>query len=231
MQGVPTLGVAQNAAPRMRHNACRQEYERPYDVYSPISAALVIFITTIALSLFGLYRSPRFLDRSLFRPYWFLRRRQYDTIVLSGLVHADLMHLIFNMVTFYFFAFALERAIGAMSFLVLYMAGLFVSHAGTWYKQRNNPEYACLGASGAISAVLFAAIVYFPEQSLFIIPFPVPIPAPLFAVGYLAYTWYAARHPRGRINHDAHLGGAFTGLAYVALTDPGAYSALFRLLG
>ena len=196
-----------------------------------ISAALAIFIVTIALSLIGLYRSPRFLDRSLFRPYWFLRRKQYDTIILSGLVHADLMHLIFNMMTFYFFAFALERRIGAARFLVLYLAGLLVSHAGTWYKQRSDPQYACLGASGAISAVLFAAIVYFPSQSLFIIPFPVPIPAPLFAVGYLAYTWYAARHPHGRINHDAHLGGAAAGLAFVALTDPGAYAALSRLLG
>src|SRR5690554_6206445 len=77
------------------------------------SAALGIFVITIALSLFGLYRSPRFLDRSLFRPYWFFRRRQFDTVVLSGLMHADLMHLIFNMMTFYFFAFALERYIGA----------------------------------------------------------------------------------------------------------------------
>lgn len=196
-----------------------------------ISAALAIFIVTIVLSLVGLYRSPRFLDRSLFRPYWFLRKKQYDTIILSGLVHADLMHLIFNMMTFYFFAFALERHIGAGRFLTLYLAGLLVSHAGTWYKQRNDPQYACLGASGAISAVLFAAIVYFPGQSLFIIPFPIPIPAPLFAVGYLAYTWYAARHPHGRINHDAHLGGAAAGLAFVALTDPGAYAALSRLLG
>ncbi len=194
------------------------------------SAALGIFVITIALSLFGLYRSPRFLDRSLFRPYWFFRRRQFDTVVLSGLMHADLMHLIFNMMTFYFFAFALERYIGASRFLILYLAGLLVSHAGTWYKQRNNQQYACLGASGAISAVLFAAIVYFPDQSLFIIPIPVPIPAPLFAIGYLAYTWYAARHPHGRINHDAHLGGALTGLAFVALTDPGAYSALLGYL-
>jgi membrane associated rhomboid family serine protease len=65
-------------------------------------------------------------------------------------------------------------------------------------------------------------------MSLFIIPIPLPIPAPLFAVGYVAYSWYSARHARGRINHDAHLGGALFGLAFVALTDPGAYA---RLLG
>jgi membrane associated rhomboid family serine protease len=74
--------------------------------------------------------------------------------------------------------------------------------------------------------VLFAAIVYFPEQSLFIIPIPVPIPAPLFALGYLGYSYWASKHPHGRINHDAHLGGALTGLAFVALTDMGAYARL-----
>jgi membrane associated rhomboid family serine protease len=195
-----------------------------------ISAALIIFIATLATSLIGLFAAPKLIDRSLFRPYWFLRRRQYDTVVLSGFVHADLAHLIFNMVTFYFFGFLLERAIGSTHFLVLYFVGLLVSHIGTYFKQQNNPEYACLGASGAISAVLFAAIVFFPDQSLFIIPIPVPIPAPLFGVGYLAYTWYAARNPHGRINHDAHLGGAITGLLYVALIEPRAYEYLFKNL-
>lgn len=195
-----------------------------------ISAALVIFTLTIAISLIALYSSPNLLDRSLFRPYWFLRRRQYDTVIMSGFVHADLMHLIFNMMTFYFFAFPLERYIGTVPFTVLYFAGLLVSHAGTYHKHRRNPDYACLGASGAIAAVLFAAIVYFPDQRLFILPFPVPIPAPLFAVGYLGYSYYAAKHPHGRINHDAHLGGALTGLVFVALTRPSAYEYLLRSL-
>jgi membrane associated rhomboid family serine protease len=193
-----------------------------------LSASLVIFVATLALSLIGLFQSPKLIDRCLFRPYWLLRRRQYHTVVTSGFVHADLMHLIFNMMTFYFFAFPLERFIGSVRFALLYFAGLLISHAGTWYKQRDNPEYASLGASGAISAVLFAAIVFFPDQSLFIIPIPVPIPAPLFAIGYLAYTWWASKHPHGRINHDAHLGGALTGLAFVALTEPGAYANLLR---
>ncbi len=195
---------------------------------SQVSAALVIFVATIAISLIGLFGAPKLVERSLFRPYWFLRRKEYDTVIMSGFVHADLMHLIFNMVTFYFFAFALERAIGTVPFVVLYVAGLVISHAGTYYKHRGNPEYACLGASGAISAVLFAAIVFFPNQSLIILPIPIPIPAPLFAVLYLAYTYYAARNPHGRINHDAHLGGAITGLLFVALVAPGAYRNLLQ---
>lgn len=197
---------------------------------SGIGVAAVIFAVTIAASLFGLYRSPAFVERCLFRPYWFLRRRQYETIVTSGFVHADLGHLIFNMLTFYFFAFPLEKQIGPARFALLYLIGLVVSDLGTYLKHRNNPDYASLGASGAISAVLFAAIVYFPGMTLFIIPIPLPIPAPLFAVGYLVYSWWSARHARGRINHDAHLGGALFGVAFVMATDPSAWSAMMRAL-
>jgi membrane associated rhomboid family serine protease len=194
-----------------------------------ISGALLILVTTIATSLVALFGAPRLLDRSLFRPYWLLRRRQYDTVVMSGFVHADLTHLLFNMVTFYSFGFGLERRIGTTSLVLLYVVGLLLSHLGTWYKQRNNPEYASLGASGAISAILFAAILYSPGP-LLILPIPFPIPAPLFAIGYLAYTYYASKNQTGRINHDAHLGGALTGLAFVALTDPGRYPAFFAAL-
>jgi membrane associated rhomboid family serine protease len=196
-----------------------------------VSIALLIFAVTLVASLAGLYARPQVIERSLFRPYWFLRRKQYATIVTSGFVHADLPHLIFNMVTFWFFAFPLEKQIGSVRFAVLYVLGLVVSDLGTYFKHRNDPHYASLGASGAISAVLFAAIVYFPWMELFIIPIPLPIPAPLFAVGYVAYSWYSARQARGRINHDAHLGGALFGIVFVLLTDPGAFTQLLRWLG
>jgi membrane associated rhomboid family serine protease len=191
-----------------------------------MSVAAIILVVTVAVSLAGLFGSPKIVERSLFRPYWFLRKKQYETIVTSGFVHADLPHLIFNLVTFYFFAFQLEKQVGSARFAALYLIGLVVSDIGTYFKHRNDPEYASLGASGAISAVLFASIVYFPWQKLFIIPIPVPIPAPLFAIGYVAYSWYSANHARGRINHDAHLGGALAGLAFVLLTDPAAYARL-----
>ena len=193
--------------------------------------AVVIFVVTIATSLIGLYSSPRLIERSLFRPYWFLRRKQYDTIYMSGFVHADLGHLLLNMVTFYFFAFDLEGYIGTLSFLVLYLAALVLSHGCTYYKHRNHPEYASLGASGAISAVLFAYIVYFPTATLMILPIPVPIPAALFGVAYLAYSYFAGGREQGRINHHAHLCGALTGIAFVVITDPGAIGRLIRYFG
>ena len=189
-----------------------------------MSAALIIFVATIAASLAGLYGNRQIIERSVFRPYDFRRGRGYATPIASGFVHADLPHLLFNMLTFYFFAFPLERQIGSFRFAALYFMALIVSDVGTYLKHRNDPMYGSLGASGAISAVLFAAIVYFPWMELFIIPIPLPIPAPLFAVAYVAYSWWSARQARGRINHDAHLGGALFGLLFVLLTDPGAFS-------
>ncbi len=193
--------------------------------------ATVILAVTIATSLLGMYRMPRIIDRCLFRPYFFLRHRQYDTIYLSGFVHADLGHLLFNMVTFYFFAFSMERYVGTSRFLILYFVGLVVSHSCTYLKHKDNAEYASLGASGAISAVLFAYIVYFPMTKLIILPIPIPIPAALFAVGYVAYSYWASLHSRGRINHDAHLCGALSGLVFVAVTDFAAFGRLLTAIG
>jgi membrane associated rhomboid family serine protease len=188
--------------------------------------ATVILAATILTSLLGMYSMPRVINRCLFRPYFFQRKKQYDTIILSGLVHADLGHLLFNMITFYFFAFPLERYIGTTRFLVLYFFGLLASHSCTYFKHRDNAEYASLGASGAISAVLFAYIVYFPTTTLMIIPIPVPIPAWLFALGYVGYSYWASLHSRGRINHDAHLCGAVSGLVFVAMLDFAAFGRL-----
>jgi membrane associated rhomboid family serine protease len=193
-------------------------------------AATLVFVITIALSLLGLFRAPQVIDICLFRPYYFLRRQQYLTIISSGFVHADLGHLLFNMFTFYFFAFPMERQFGSAYFIALYLFGLVASHGCTWYKHRGNSLYASLGASGAISAVLFAYIVYAPTTTLFIFPIPLPIPAALFAVGYVAWSWWAAKQESGRINHDAHLCGALSGLLFVLLVHPHAYLMLLETL-
>jgi membrane associated rhomboid family serine protease len=122
----------------------------------------------------------------------------------------------------------LEYRLGTPLFVLLYGAGLLLSQYGTYRKHRNNPDYATLGASGAVSAVMFAYIVYSPTSKLMLFIFPVPIPAPLFGIAYLAYSIWSARHSRDRINHDAHLGGALTGLAFVALFDPHAYARAWQ---
>jgi membrane associated rhomboid family serine protease len=141
---------------------------------------------------------------------------------MHAFVHADIPHLLFNSLALYSFGVSLERAIGTTRFVILYLLGLVIASLGTVYKHRNNPEYASLGASGAILAVVFANIVYYPKSTVFL--FFVPMPAVVFAFGYLAYTWWASTQSRGRINHDAHLDGALTGLIFVGLTDFQAWS-------
>jgi membrane associated rhomboid family serine protease len=195
-----------------------------------MSVTELLLAVMVLASVAGLTFAPVLLERSLFRPYWLVPKRQYATLITSGFMHANLAHLAFNAFTFWSFGRALERAIGSQRFLVLYVLGLLVSNGGTWLKHRADPAYASLGASGAILAVLFASVVYFPTQSLYILPLPVPIPAPWFAVGYLAYSWYASRFLRGRVNHDAHFGGAIAGLVFVALTDPDAWRRAISLV-
>ena len=192
-----------------------------------ITAAAVIFAVTLGLSLFGLYQKPELIGRLVLRPYRVARGKDVETVITSGFVHGDLGHLLFNMVTFYFFCFPMERFLGSTRFLVLYGLGLALSSVCSIVKEKNNPGYATLGASGAISAVLFAYIIYFPLSTLLIFPIPFPIPAFLFAIGYLAYSMWASKQGRGNINHDAHLCGAVTGVAFVLVTDPGALAGMF----
>jgi membrane associated rhomboid family serine protease len=174
--------------------------------------------------------SPRLRERAVLRPYLIARGSDYWRLLTSGFVHADIAHLIFNLITFYSFAFTLEHVIGTPRFILLYFCGLLVSGVGTCLQHRNEPNYASLGASGAILAVLFASIVYFPRSRLLIFPLPIPIPAPLFAVLYLAWSYYSSRSAKDRVNHDAHIAGALTGVAFVALSDPQSFLALLRYL-
>jgi membrane associated rhomboid family serine protease len=195
-------------------------------------ATLSLLLLIIGFSALALWVSPKMLQRNLLRPYWLLKERDYSTIITSGFIHGDFGHLLFNSLTLYFFGPDLERRIGSTRFIALYFIGLVLSSLGTVYKQRNNPDYAALGASGAILAVLFAFIVYFPTRTLYLY-FALPIPAVLFAFGYMAYSWWASKTNRqDRINHDAHLDGALTGLLFVALTDFAAWRHAFaQVLG
>src|SRR5690606_6956885 len=124
----------------------------------------------------GLWGNPRIIERCVFRPYEFARGRRRGTLIASGFAHADGAHLLFNMITFYFFGVPMEFVLGTGPFLVLYALGLALSPVISLIRHRDNSQYATLGASGAISAVLFAFVAYFPTQKLYLF-FALPIPA------------------------------------------------------
>jgi membrane associated rhomboid family serine protease len=193
-------------------------------------AAFGILVLIVAISAIGLTSAPRLIEMNLLRPYRVARGREYFTVISCGFVHADFGHLLFNSLTLFFFGPGLERLMGTPRFVALYFIGLVVSSLGTVFKHRNNPDYASLGASGAILAVLFAYIVYRPLDKIYLY-FAIGIPAVLFAFGYLAYTWWASGHARDRVNHDAHLDGALTGLIFVGVTDFSAWRHAFDAVG
>ena len=124
------------------------------------------------------------------------------------------------------FGRALASRIGGTLFVLLYALALVASHLPTLFKEHDNPQYASVGASGAISAVVFAYIVYYPKSELYLLFLPVPLPAWLFGALYLIYSIYASRNKNSRINHDAHFWGAVTGLVFVLFTDPAAWARL-----
>jgi membrane associated rhomboid family serine protease len=182
--------------------------------------ACFIFAITIITSIMT-FSNPDWFGMMMFHPYSVYRKEKTYTLLTSGLIHRDWMHLAFNMLSFYFFAFALEGMIGHWQFALLYVASLVLSDLPTLVKHKEDYWYHSLGASGAISAVVFSFIMYQPMVMMMIIPLPIPIPAILFGVLYLVYCHFASKHARDNINHDAHLFGALCGVAITLILNPG----------
>jgi membrane associated rhomboid family serine protease len=139
------------------------------------------------------------------------------------------MHLFFNLFTFFFFAFSLEKMIGHWQFGLLYFASLILSDIPSVIKHKNHFWYNSLGASGAISAVLFSYILFKPLTIIGVMF--IPMPAILFAVLYLAYSWYMAKNAKDNIGHDAHFFGAITGLIFTLIFVPGIVPHFLSSLG
>nr|WP_068886895.1 rhomboid family intramembrane serine protease [Pedobacter panaciterrae] len=190
-----------------------------YLQHTPVAS--IIFVFTIITSIYA-FNDPGLFGKFMLHPYSVSRRHKVYTLVTSGLIHADWMHLIFNMMTFFFFAFQLEAMIGSWQFGVVYFMGLILSDIPSVIKHKNDMWYNSLGASGAISAVLFSYILFQPFSSMIIFPLPIPIWAIIFGPLYLLYCVYASRQSRDNINHDAHFFGALAGLIVTVLIVPGA---------
>ncbi|OHD25827.1 MAG: rhomboid family intramembrane serine protease [Spirochaetes bacterium GWD1_27_9] len=182
--------------------------------------ALIIFVITIIISLYALFFDNRLLNSFILRPYYLFREKKYYTLITSGFIHADLNHLIFNMLTFFFFAFYLENYIGHWQFVILYFVSMIVSDLPSVFKNKDNEVYGSLGASGAISAVVFSFILYNPFSKIYIMFIPIGIPAILYAFCYLAYCIYASKKQYNNVNHSAHFWGAISGVVLTIILDP-----------
>jgi membrane associated rhomboid family serine protease len=194
---------------------------------SPV--ALFILVLTIVTSLIA-WQYPDLFRFFALSPWSLVRERRYYTFLTSGLIHADVGHLFMNMFSFYFFAFPLERLMGHGQFLALYAVSLVLSDISTVVKHRDTPDYFCVGASGAVTAVIFSFIIYEPTSSIYFMIIPVPIPAPLFGIGYVAYSYFSARFRQTRVNHAAHLWGAVSGLVLTLIFDPAAFKSFLQAL-
>ena len=185
---------------------------------------LTIIIVTCVITLTG-FRNGKVVDELIFWPPAISKKHQYYRFITCGLIHADYMHLIFNMLTLYFFGTFMEAhyqgelGLQKWYYLALYIGALIVSNIPTYLKHRNDYNYRSLGASGAVSAVLFAFILLYPWQRIVVLVFPVP--AIVYGVLFLVYSAYMSRKGGDNVNHDAHFYGALFGILFTIAVSPG----------
>lgn len=198
-----------------------------------LSITIVIVAVTVLVS-WRAFNDRALLERLILWPPAVERRKQYDRLLGYGFVHADWMHLIFNMITLWSFGTAVERVfsewITPVGYVLFYLSAIVVSILPTYITHRNDANYRSLGASGGVSAVLFAFILFDPWSTLIIFPIPVPIPAFLFAILYVGYSIWMDRRGRDNVNHSAHLWGAAYGLLFTVLLEPKVLAHFTRTL-
>ncbi|KMM73988.1 rhomboid family intramembrane serine protease [Xanthomonas sp. LMG 8992] len=188
---------------------------------------LILIVLTVLVS-WAAFNNRRLLDRLILWPPAVDRHKQYDRLVTYGFIHADFPHLLFNMVTLYFFGgpieVLMERLTGNMLvYPLFYLAALVVSILPSYLKNQKNPNYMSLGASGAVSAVLFAFILMAPWTGIFFFFIPIPIPAILYAVFYVGYSIWMDRRGGDNVNHSAHLAGAAFGVMFLLIMEPSVF--------
>lgn len=189
----------------------------------------IIIGITVLTSLLS-FNNEKLLSAFIFNPFVIQSRNQYYRFITSGFIHADLFHLGFNMMTLYFFGTGVEylfskvifSGFGEVMYIALYISGLIMSSTFSYYKNKENPRYNALGASGAISAVLFCSVVLLPNSGIGIFPFSLffpngMMPAYIFGPLYLVYCVYMSRRGMDNIGHEAHFFGALWGVLFILI--------------
>lgn len=197
-----------------------------------MSITYIIIAFTVLISFTAFNNHDLFLKMKHW-PYQEARHKEFYRWLTSGFLHADPMHLIFNMLTLYFFGVSQGRhegvedwfagmfpGFGMTLYLVFYFGAVVAASSATFYKYKDSPSFASIGASGAVSAVLFASILISPTNSIMLMILPVPIPGYLFGLLYLWYSSYAARRGGDNIDHTAHFFGAVFGFCFPLVLRP-----------
>lgn len=172
---------------------------------------IILIAANVLISYKG-FSDPAFFERNLFEVGKVLRNKEYGRLFMSGFLHVDWTHLLFNMFSLYTFSISLERYLGPVSVAIIYFASLFGGDLLALFIHRNHPAYRAVGASGAVSGIIFAAIAIFPGIQVSIFLIPIGIPGWIFGACYVLYSMYGIRSSVGNIGHEAHLGGALVGL-------------------
>ena len=190
-----------------------------------MSITVIIIVITVIISIAAL-RSEKVMNNLIFYPPAITDNKQYYRFITSGFIHADFGHLFFNMYAFYLFGNITEEIFsaifgnyGKLLYITMYVLSLIACMIPSYLKNKTNPNYRSLGASGAVSAVVFAYILFSPMQGVGLIFIPVYIPGFLFGIIYLVVSYLLDRKGGGRINHSAHIWGALFGIAFFILTS------------
>ena len=199
-------------------------------MFTHAPASLIILVATVIISILA-FRSKTFADRLLLYPWKMFRGRQFDRIVGYGFIHADLMHLLFNLIALYSVAMYIEAAAGTLRFVIIYFASMVLAALPPTLKHRDNEAYRALGASGAVSALFFSGMLYFPTAKVMLLFLPIPLPWPLFAVLFIAGSIFGAKKNWGNIGHDVHLYGAISGLVLTIVLDPSSVQNFLQGVG
>lgn len=183
---------------------------------------LLIIAANVIVSFKG------FNDFSFFERYKFnsaaVKRGDKIRIFSSGFLHVDTAHLFLNMLTLYFFADVVIASLGSLQFLLIYLASLFLGNLLSYFFHKDEYNYNAVGASGAVSGIIYAAILLYPDMDLYLFLIPIPIPAYVFGIGYMLYSIYGMKNRVGNIGHDAHFGGAVGGYLLTLILAPWIFS-------
>ncbi len=187
-------------------------------MYNLHIATIAIIAANILVSLRG------FSDTGFFERYKFsiggIKAGQRERTITSGFLHVDISHLFFNMFTLYFFADVVISGFGASKFVIIYFISLLGGSLLALFFHKNEPYYSAVGASGAVTGILYAAILLNPNMQLGIMFIPIPLPAYVLGIAYLLYSIYGMKSRLGNIGHSAHFGGAIGGYAITLLFKP-----------